>query len=194
MTTEELEIYDQRRHDCWNGALHSYGYGYLYNIKSKGLHKILKVNTFLGIVIPIIIGGTVLTFGIEFIYLKEFIFFAGILLLLQLILSVYIAIYNLEDRYSHYIESSNDNYRIAEEYEKVGKYPPGSLQHLNIEIEKIDIKRNNRDNLDSKFSMSEKECRKGMRYSLRKYQRQCAGCNVKPIGMKPTSCPVCGNF
>lgn len=194
MTDLQQQNFDKKRHDCWNNALHSFGYSYLYSLRAENHKKILKFNTFLGILIPIIIGGVVTTYGLDSEFLKILLVIAAPLSLIQLILSVYIVSYNIEDKYSYYLESAHDNSQIADEYEKLGKYPPQTLNELDIELDKLKIKRNNRESLDNKFPFSEKEKRKGMRYSLRNYKRSCAGCNIIPTDMIATDCGVCGQF
>ena len=190
----ELEEYNQKRHDCWNGALHAFGYAYLFSKKAELLKKILNLNTFLGILIPLIIGGVVMSYGLQSSLLKLLLTIVIPFSLLQLILSLYIVSYNLEEKYSYFLESAHDNSQISKEYECLGKYPPENIKDLNIEMDKIKIKRNNRDSLDNKYPISDKDKRMGMRYSLRNFKRSCAGCNKIPIDMKSTDCGVCGNF
>lgn len=190
----QTDLITQKRQDCWNGALHAFGYGYLYNQKAGRLKKLLKFNAFLGILIPLLIGAVVTTYGLESNYLEPILFISAPISILQLVLSVWIVTNNLEDVYSYYLESSHDNYSIATEYENLAKYPPKILNNFDSEIEKINIKRNHRDLLDNKHPVTDKEKRKGMRYSLRKFKRSCGGCNEIPIDMIATDCGVCGKF
>lgn len=194
MSGDEQIIYNQNRSDCWNSALHSFGYGYLYSIEANKIRKVLKFNTFLGIIIPIVIGGVVTSFGLDFKYISYLLIAASILSIIQLVLSTFILSYNLEDKFSYYLESSSDNYRLADDYEKLGKYPPNNLSDLQNEIDKVNIRRNNRDNSDNKYTLPDKSKRRGMRYSLRKFRRECAGCRIIPTDMSPTNCGVCGKF
>lgn len=194
MKENKDELYEKKRQDCWNGAFHTFGYGYIFGLKSKSLRRILKFNTFLGIIIPVLVGGMVTTYGLNFEFLKIILIVAGPLALVQLFLSVWIISYNLEDKYSFFIESSTENYNISQEFEELGKYPPERLSSLNHEIEKIEIKKKNRSVSDSKYLLSDKEKRKGMRYSLRNFKRKCAGCDIIPIDMKSSNCGICGKF
>lgn len=194
MSNETIERTQQKRQDCWNHALHSFGFGYLYSLKAAKLRKVLKFNSFLGIIIPVLIGGVVTTYGLQSHFLDTLLFIIAPVSIIQLVVSTWIVSHNLEDKYSHYLESSHDNYLIASNFENIGKYPPKNLKDLDYEIEKCLIQRKNRDSLDIKYYISEKEKRRAMRYSLRKYKRSCAGCNNIPVDMKATACGVCGNF
>ena len=186
--------HDRLRQDSWNNALFSYGYGYLFSLRANRLNKKLNWITFLGIIIPVLIGGIVTTYGTESPILKYLLIVTAPLSIIQLIISVWSVVANWNTSYAYYLESYLDNYNLAELYENLGKYPPDDVDDLKTEMDKIDILRSNRDKQDSKYPLTDKEKRKGMRYALRKYKRSCAGCNIIPKDMKSTKCGVCGNF
>jgi mobilome CxxCx(11)CxxC protein len=111
-----------------------------------------------------------------------------------LFLSICSIVYRWSDVYQLYLESFADNNSLASEYEQLVKFTDKDFDTLKIEKDKLDIRKDNRTKQDSKNSLSEKECRRGMRWSLRNYQRSCAGCGKIPTDMENTSCGVCGNF
>lgn len=190
----DKEQYDCLRQDAWNNALHSYGYGYLYALRSQNLNRKLNIITFLGIVIPILIGGIVTTYGLTSPILKYLLIITAPLSIIQLVISVWSIVANWNTSYAYYLETSLDNYNISSNFEKIGKYPPQSVKDLKTEMDKIIALRENREKQDNKYPLNEIEKRRGMRYALRKFKRSCAGCNIIPINMDSTNCGVCGKF
>lgn len=190
----EKEQHDCLRQDAWNNALHSYGYGYLYSLRSQSLNRKLNIITFLGIVIPILIGGIVTTYGLTSPILKYLLMITAPLSIIQLVISVWSIVANWNASYAYYLETSFDNYNLSSNFEKIGKYPPHSVNELKTELVKVIALRENRDKQDNKYPLNEVEKRRGMRYALRKFKRSCAGCNIIPVNMESTDCGVCGKF
>jgi mobilome CxxCx(11)CxxC protein len=191
---EKTTIEDQLRNDCWTNALHSFGYSYAYTNRASKLSKLLKLNNFLGIIVPLLFGGIILNLELSENSLKILKILAGSLGVIQLFLSALALGYKWDDSYSYYLESINSNSTISSDFVELGKYPNNVLSKFKNEIEKINIKHKIRSDSDSKYSLSEKEKRKAMRYSLRKFKRDCAGCHEIPKDMISTDCPVCGQF
>lgn len=190
----EKDKHDRLRQDAWNNSLFSYGYGYLFSHRANKLKTRLNWITFLGIIVPILIGGIVTTYGTTSPILKYLLIITAPISIAQLVISVWSIVANWNSAYAYYLETSLDNYNLAEKYENLGKYPPKENEELKAELDKIDILRSIRDKQDSKYPLTDKEKRKGMRYALRKYKRECAGCEKIPTDMKSTKCGVCGNF
>ncbi|MDD2819710.1 MAG: hypothetical protein PHW29_00455 [Flavobacterium sp.] len=190
----DKEEYNKLRQDAWNEALHSFGYGYIYTLRGGSLSKKLNLITFLGIVIPLLIGAIVTTYGVNSPLLFYMLWVAGPLSILQLVISVWAVVNNWNSSFAYYLETSLDNYKLANDYEEIGKYPDKTVIGLKTQLEKINVLRDNRDKQDNRYPLKDFEKRKGMRYALRKYKRDCAGCNIKPVNMKSSDCGVCGNF
>ena len=190
----EENLYNKLRQDLFNKALHSYGTGFIRSESSKRIQKSSTILTFLGILVPILVGGIVTTYGTESNILKYAIIIAAPISLVQLVLSVWSIVNRWNEKQAYYLESQIENYSFASKYETLAKFPPEAYEELKKESEKIDLLKHGRDIQDSKEELSEKQKRKGMRYALRKYKRICAGCNIVPISMKPTDCEICGNF
>lgn len=190
----EQDIYNKLRQEAWNQALFCFGYSYIYNERSIKTSKILNFLTFMGIITPIIIGSVVMTYGLNSKIAKNILLYTSPIPIIQLVLSVWSTVSNLNGACNYYYESSLNNSELAEKYEQIGKFPPNTFDELKSKLEKIDNIRNFRENQDAKYPLTDKEKRKAMRYSLRKYKRSCAGCNQIPIDMKSTDCGICGNF
>lgn len=195
MTVENQDDnYNNLRQDCWNDALHSFGTAYIYSKKSQKIGWLLKANNFLGIIVPVVIGGIVTSYNISADALKIILFFAAPISVMQLILSVLSLSNKWDDSYSYYLESTNDNSQLSNDYSNLARYPPENKNDLKLKKDLIDVKFQIRNTNDTKYRLSDKQKREGMRYSLRNFQRTCAGCGLKPIDMKPTDCGVCGDF
>ncbi|WP_052600199.1 mobilome CxxCx(11)CxxC protein [Aureispira sp. CCB-QB1] len=186
--------FDKLRQECWNDALHTFGTGYIYSERAINLKWYLRSISFLGILIPILLGGLVVAYGTKSAALGWGLVITSPFGIAQLVLSAWSINSSWNDLYSSYLESSLENSILAREYETLAKYPPSEFEELKQEKEKIDIKKANRDKEDNKNPLSEKERRKGMRWALRNYKRSCAGCNEVPKSMESTNCDVCGKF
>lgn len=185
---------DKLRQECWDNALHSFGTGYVYSDRAIKLKQYLKFISFLGTLVPLLLGGLVAAYGINPTILGWGLAIITPFGIIQLVLSAWSVHSSWNDLYSNYLESSLENSRLAQEYETLGKYPPNEFSQLKQEKEKIDIKKANRDKEDNKNPFSEKERRKGMRWALRNYKRSCAGCKEIPISMESIDCDICGKF
>jgi mobilome CxxCx(11)CxxC protein len=186
--------FDSILQDCWDDSLHSFGTAYIYSKKSKIIGRYLKANNFMGIIIPVLIGGIVTSYGITIETLNKILFFASPFSLFQLVLSVLSLNNKWDDAYSYYLESANDNSQLSNDYKNLAKYPPLKLNELKSKKALIDVKYSIRGTTDGKYTLSPKEKREAMRYALRNFQRSCAGCGIIPKDMISTECGVCGKF
>lgn len=180
--------------DCWDDSLHSFGTAYIYSKRSKLIGAYLKGVNFLGIIVPVIIGGIATSYSVSPDTLKIILIMAAPFSIFQLILSVLSLNNKWDDAYSYYLESANDNSQLSNDYKNLAKYPPIKLNELKSKKELIDVKYNIRNTNDAKYILSPKEKREAMRYSLRNFQRSCAGCKKTPIDMISSNCGVCGKF
>lgn len=180
--------------DCWDDSLHSFGTAYIYSKRSKVVGSYLKTVNFLGIIVPMTIGGIATSYSISPDTLKTILFIAAPFSLIQLVLSALSLNYKWDDAYSYYLESTNDNSQLSNDYQNLAKYAPNKLKEFKSKKELIDVKYNIRTTNDIKYILSPKEKREAMRYSLRNFQRSCAGCNIIPVDMISTDCGVCGKF
>lgn len=195
MTSDEQAKYDKLRQDSWDKALYSFGCNYLFGkriMKYSRLNRILK---FSGILIPVVIGAIAATYygNVELI-LEWAIILLAPLGIVQLILSLWAIIWDWDNELSYAFEASQHYSYLGEEFKKLGNTPPLSLSELEQRSALLAVEYNTREQRDLKHAFKDEENRMGMRAGLRQFQRQCAGCNVKPLSMKPTDCDVCGNF
>src|SRR5690606_11440001 len=116
------------------------------------------------------------------------------LTIFQLIVSVFALVNNWSDNLSYSLEATNEYGNLSEDFKKLGKNPPNKTQELKHQLEILETKYNARSDQDSKYGLKERELRKGMRFSLREFQRPCMGCKNAPLSVESTDCEVCGKF
>lgn len=182
------------RKDCWNNALHTFGTAYIFRKKAEKYKRLISSLKFFGIAVPLTIGATASGYGLDSEILKWVIFAAAPLTILQLIVSLLALVRKWDDELSYSYESASEHSEISIQYENLAKYPPNVKSVFQDKIGKLETQQKSRDKQDDKHSIIEKEERMGMRYALRKYQRNCAACGETPTSMTPTSCNVCGKF
>lgn len=185
---------ERLRNKCHDNSFHSYGKAFIHEQRAQKYNRYINLLTTLGIIVPVIIGATVLGYGIDNSALKFMISVAIPLSILQLVISLISVIYKWSDELSYSNESAQEHYFLSERFKKLGEFPPDSFNELNFEFELINTRLKSRTEQDSKHSFRDWELRKGMRYSLRENQKQCVECKNIPTSMENTKCNVCGKF
>ena len=184
---------DKIRQKCWDKALEAYGTGYIFEKRSRRLRWQIRGLTFLGVIVPVVAGSIVLSFG--GVALSPFVLIpAGLLAIIQVVGSVVSLVNRWDDSYSYALESLNSNYRLSDSYQKLAENPSGKLSELQTRFDSIGIEDQFRSNEDNKQGISEKEKRMGMHAALRKFNRKCVHCKKAPMSMKSSDCPVCGQY
>jgi mobilome CxxCx(11)CxxC protein len=126
---------DILRQDCWTQALYAFGTAAIFERRSKILGRRLKGLAFLGIAVPLTIGGVVKSFSGALQYLEFALWIAGIVSLAQLMLTAWSLINRWQDRHAYALGSMVDNYKIAQKYENLGKHPPDDLTEFRFRQE-----------------------------------------------------------
>ena len=189
MTKEE-----QIKIDCWDKSLHALGTSYVFSQKLKDYKTGIRIITVLVLVVPILLGGTVMAYGKDSCLLDILIAITAPVVVIHLVLAIISLIYKWDDKLAYSLESQTDNRIISEEYENLAKFLPTNINELEKRFEIIKTKDNARATQDEKISFSVKDNRKGMRYALWIRQKECATCKKIPPSMKPTDCETCGKI
>lgn len=179
---------------CWNKALYSVGTSYIFNKRSMMFRRRLGLINLLGIIVPLTIGAFVLTYGLKSPWIENMIFIALPILIFQVVFSGISIVYKWDDELAYSYESTTKNRELSEQFEELAKLPPGNIEEFINKYEKICISEKFRNELDDRRGLTDKEKRMGLRYGLRNYQRPCVNCNIIPMSMESTDCPVCGKF
>ncbi len=191
MDTENM--YDKLRKESWDKALKSFGYSYIFSEKAKFYSRNMTYITTLGILVPFSVGAIAVGYGITSV-LKYALLLAAPLGVLQLLLSVLAVTFKWEGKLSYAYEATKDHAILSEEFRKIADRPPSDYSEFTRQFDLIETKLIARLNQDANYTIKEKENRKGMRYGLRQFQRECVGCKKTPLSMESTDCNVCGKF
>lgn len=186
--TEEI------RKEAWNKALHAYGTYKIYSDKAEWNKKKLSFLTFLGIVVPLVVGAVAMGYGSKSGSLEKAIYLLTPLAIVQLVMSSLALVYRWDDNKSYYLESLTSNRELSHEFEKLAKFPPENAAQMQYAYDSLCSRESFRNAQDDKYPFTKKEDRKGMRYGLIQFQRTCAGCGKMPVSMTSTECDICGKF
>ena len=180
------------RQDCWDQALYAFGTAVLFQRRARSLRRSLRALTFIGVGVPVAVGGAVLSVSTNQSFVAVIAAVAGVLLFAQLIWSVWAIVALWEDRRAYAVESMTDNFRLANAYKFLAEHSPNDIKQR---FEVLAAESGSRDTRDYQQDLREGEKRRGMRAALFQNRRACAGCRRVPESPdKATNCAVCGQF
>lgn len=179
------------RSECWNRAIQAYATGEIFKRRSQKYTWRIQLLTFLGIVVPVLVGAVVLAFGVQFEHLGALLAFAGVISIVQLVVSAWALVANWTENLQYSLESATENFDLSLKFKKLGQNPPADFQTRSAALQAKDEARQGSDN---KRNISDRENRRGHRAGLRQFERECKGCKKTPISMISSNCDMCGNF
>jgi len=188
------EKYNNLRNICWKKAVDCYGTASIFEKRVRKLKHKIRLLRFIGILVPLLVGGVVISFGSDYKHLEIIIYFAGFIGLLQLGLNLWSLVDRWDDNYAYYLKSMAINNDLSRDYESIAHEPPSDFKDFKWKHETLDAKDRIISETDNHHNIGEREKRYGMRVALRQFKRPCGGCGKVPQSLKPTKCPVCGNF
>lgn len=189
-----MPIPDEKRRICADSALKCFGTAYIFERRARPIRLALRWLAFLGIAGPAALGGVVAAFNLKQEYIALAVTIAGAIAALQVVISIWSLVASWDASLSYAIESKAANYRLADEFSKLGQTTSLSPEQFDTELGLLETQSDFRADLDNRVDISDKEKRMGMRAGLRRYSRPCAGCGEVPKSLDSTSCPVCGQF
>lgn len=177
--------------ECWDRALHSFGTHVIFRERYAQYRKGIRWVAFLGILGPLVVGGSVLAFSATWAHLNWLLTAAAILGIAQLILSAWALAAKWDDALSNAGSAASANYRLYDEYRSLAlRNPPDLAQQFQL----LDVKYTAQHTVDEREAISIRERRRGMRGALWKTGRTCPKCAKEPASLAPTDCDSCGNF
>jgi mobilome CxxCx(11)CxxC protein len=179
------------RQRSWDQAIHAFGTGYIFEQRARSFQWRTRALTFWAIGVPLAVGASVMSFGVNPRTLPYILSVAGALGLTQVVASGWSLVARWDEGLAYARESMRDNYSLSEQYRRLGQDAPRDLA---LRLELLDVADGARRNLDLIQTISGSERRMGLRAALRQFSRPCAGCGQVPTAMKPSECDVCGNF
>lgn len=176
-----------------NSAVHTFATSSAFQDRAAALKWKLNLLTYVGLVLPAVVGGVALAFGPKSFVLPVFIAVAGSILAAQTAISLWSLVAKWPDEYSYANESVIANQSLARRYREISTSALRD-EDLKVTFDLIRTEDESRQNQDLPRNFAAKEKRKGMRSALHTYQFPCAICQKTPISMTPTDCDTCGNF
>lgn len=177
--------------ECWGKEFHCFGTAQIFEKRAKKLQKLRTWITFLGIISPVLIGGTVLAFGTGAVILPYALTCAGLVGLVQLTLSVWSLVARWDEQYEYALESTKAN---TELYNRFKNIPQDEAQKIPELFRSAVADYQARELVDLTKSISDKEKRYANRKSLHYYRKPCSVCSITPMSLKPSKCDGCGDF
>lgn len=182
------------RSSCWDEAVHCFGTAQIFGDRAAWYRRWLRLLTLLGITVPVVVGGVVLSFGVGNKSMPYILGTAGVLGLVQLVGSVLSLVYKWDDELAYSTEAAADNGRLADTFGNLAEHPPNKQGELKARYDILRTESRIRSEQDGKRIVSGEEKRKGMRAALRQYRRVCVQCEQVPASMEASDCAVCGRF
>lgn len=185
---------DELKNRCLDNALYAFGTAFIFEKRASKYKKRFNCLAFLGIAVPALFGGFVLSFGADFPFKALVLILTSVLGLFQLVFSIWSLVAKWDDAFAYAQESVSANYRLSANFNELAANPPDNLKDFEISYRLLKIENDFRIDRDNQQYITEKEKRMGMRAGLRQFKRACAACKQVPVSLKSTNCDVCGNF
>lgn len=183
------------KQECFEKKFYSFGTAKIFERRMKSFSWRLKSITFLGLLLPILIGASVAAFSTEHDWLKNILIpICGILTITQAVLSLLSLlslVFKWEDNYSYAISALKINTRLTNDFEKLAKEKNEKIEN---DIDRLLFEYERQETEDTSQGISDKEKRFAMRAALFQYKCKCKTCDLEPKKIKPTDCDTCGNY
>jgi mobilome CxxCx(11)CxxC protein len=180
--------------DSSDKSITIFGYSYIFEKRIQWYLTCINYLKFSGIILPLIIVAIALSYGPN----NDALFYASIvgtpLIILQLIISILSIMYKWDEELAYSFEAISDCKILYDEFLNLVKYPIQSSSELAKKFEVLNAKLSSREQQNLNHKITEKELRRGRRYSLKKHLQKCTSCKKIPTDMNSTQCEVCGNF
>jgi len=179
----------QLQRHCSDKRFYSFGTAKIFERRARRLELKRNWITYLGIVVPLLVGGSALAFGTK--ALPYVLVPASLLGLVQLSLSAWSLVAKWDAHHSYALSAAQAQTRLFNSWDALAKRPPPSIEQAVEELDKEDQRQEQSDLLQN---ISDREKRFAMRAALYHFGNTCQRCNRKPDSMKPGDCDTCGNF
>jgi mobilome CxxCx(11)CxxC protein len=174
---------------CADKRFYAFGTAKIFERRAQQLEKQRNWITYLGIVVPLLVGACALAFGTE--ALPFMVIPAGILGAAQLALSAWSLVAKRDATHSYALGAVQAHTRLFNTWDAMAKRPPAGFADKVTELDAEDQRQEQSDLLQN---ISTKEKRFAMRSSLYHFGSKCQRCQQTPSSMKPSDCDTCGNF
>ncbi|MCU1670654.1 MAG: putative rane protein [Blastococcus sp.] len=185
---------DSAIQDCRKRSVDAAGTAHVLEDRAARLGRQLKLLNFVGLAVPVIVGGLVLGYGAGMKALGLVIAVGAGLTVLQLVVAVWSMTAGWVDAQAASTRSAIRNRELARSFDRMvdelAAESPRAVDEYNRLAGRDDSQQDN----DYALGFSEPETRAAHRAGLRMYRVTCVGCETVPKDMKATDCGVCGDF
>ena len=182
----------QLKEKAKNYEFYSFGTTRIFEKRASKLKSLRTWITFLGLVTPVVVGGAVLSFGFESPVLPIFLTAAGVVGIIQLVLSTWSIVARWDETYEYAVESLRSNTELYNQWKSIKDETDEAT--LKKESELLVKKYEEREFKDLGQNITDKEKRFANHETLKYYKQECHVCNQIPKSIKATKCSGCGNF
>lgn len=192
--TSAEDKFDAVRSDCWVRALQAFGTAHVFELRASKVGRLLRLVAFVGLMVPVVVGGFALSYGASFVALPVVIIVGSAIGIVQLAISLWSLVASWLESYAYAIESVISNKSLYLRFRDLGRNPPDGYSDLVAQFRLLQVEDDARREQDYKREISEPEKRRAMRAGLRELGRACVSCDKIPTDMNPTKCGVCGDY
>ncbi|WP_373696240.1 mobilome CxxCx(11)CxxC protein [Actinomycetospora flava] len=185
----------ERADDARDRAFHAWATGYIFEKRAQALRKKLQLVSFLGLVVPLVVGGLALSYGVGFSALPVIIIVGSAIGIAQAVVALWSLVATWVEAYDHAVRSAVNNKALTREFEGVARaLTIHDSAAAEIELRTLEARDDAQRDLDTRAGVTEPQKREGMRSALLRTQRKCVRCEKIPESMQPTECGVCGDY
>lgn len=177
--------------ECREKEFYAYGTSKIFERRARTYRKYINLLAFLGIVVPASIGAVVLSFGSEWKYLSYVLVVASVIILLQLVFSIWALVAGWSGKLEVASNAVQGNVRLYNEWKALADHPDGKLEGKVQELRRVNQEQEMN---DLRQDISDKEKRYAMHESLFYYKRPCQTCGQTPKSKQASDCDMCGNY
>jgi mobilome CxxCx(11)CxxC protein len=156
---------------CRDRAFYAYGTARIFERRAQRLETRRNWITYLGIVVPVLVGSVALSFGKD--WLPFVLLPAGLVTAVQLALSVWSLVARWDDRHSHAVRAVQDQTGLFNDWERLAQRTPADLEQ---QVAALDLEDQHLEQGDLAQAITLPDKRYAMRASLYHFGSECARC------------------
>lgn len=179
-------------HSALDYALQAFGTAAIFERRAIRTARKLRVLMFLGLAVPVTIGGLVAAFGAHFAALETLLVIGGLVAACQAIWSLWAIVAGWDSILAYSRESHTDNIGLYKRFLDLAQ--SNGATDIEVRLRVLEAENNAREVQDQQRDIGDDEKRFGMRSALRQLRRACVACKQVPTSMEASQCGVCGRF
>jgi mobilome CxxCx(11)CxxC protein len=188
---------DPRFAELYNRAAEALATAEIFQQRAKKYRRLVMLLTFFGVAIPGTIGVVALGNLVVAGLLENFKWYAGVLLAIQFIFSIWSIVANWPDSLDYSLSAGANNHRLANQLKALAAQAAGAPADFDVRYTALVAADEAQNLLDNTKGISESEKVYGHRAALLQFERKCKICQLEPVSMKMpfwsrNRCPRCG--